>query len=640
MFFNVNFTHNNATGWIEFDVDDIFNYDGVHNLLVQVEWSGTAYGPTVTLHRGPPVAAITNNYWVNTNTQGSATGATANVYYNINILYLESANLTWSASSSDTNLFTAGISGNDLVITPVPDAFGDGYAHLTLTNNDGGVVTQDIPVTINAVNDAPILSGPESINCTEDIERQVNMTGYVTDIDSLIEGMTYSVSTPFASVNGSIITFLYPELSGIYEENVTITVNDGDGGSDTWDIVVNITPINDMPEFTSYINTLTCDAEVNKAYTVHPDDEETKSGNNLTVTTNSAYATVNNHVITFNYPKGIGSESVTISLKDGSIYGVQNTRTYILAVTINDHPDVVDHSPITTNSSTVPVTSVVVVEFDMPMNTTTTENAFDFSKDGVSFNGTFSWTGNNTIMTFTPTEVLGNGLYDVIVRGSATNSDGFGMYSAYSWNFTAALGSYDGDGDGMPDQYEIDNGLNPDVNDAEADLDGDGMPNIYEYENDLDPAVNDADADADDDGATNLEEYEADTDPNDSGDMPSEPMNLLIVFLVVIIIVVIVIIFMLKGKKDKPVDEPGVQEWQDPNQPGDMNYGEGQYDANAPPPPPPGEPMEPLPPQDAPPAEPQFTEPEAPQDMDAQAPQEVDQPPKKEMDPADFLTEE
>ncbi len=624
--------------WFEIDVANTFNYNGVDNLLVDIRWHGGDTTDTTALGINCNSSADYNGF-LRATSDTATTGVSWDRYNNIQVLFTESDNLSWSASSLNPDLFTATISGGrNLVITPLADAFGTGTARLTLTNNGGGAVTQNIPVTINAVNDAPILSGPDSINCTEDIETRVNMTAYVADIDNLPEDMTYSVSSAFASVNGSVITFLYPELNGIFEENVTITVNDGAGGSDTWDITVNITPVNDRPEFTNYVSTLICDAGINKVYTLHPEDEETKTDDNLTVTANSAYATVNGHAITFNYPKGIGSESVTISLTDGHIYGVQNTRTYTLAVTINDHPDIIAHSP---NGTAVAVTSAIQVTFDMPMNTTTTENAFNFSKDSIGINGTFSWSLNNTVMTFSPTEVLGNGLYWVTVKNTAASADGVSMFNSYSWNFTAALGSYDGDGDGMPDQYELDNGLDPAVNDAASDLDGDGMPNLYEYQNDLNPAVNDADVDTDGDGATNLEEYEAGTNPQDVSDTPSEPMNILpIILLLAVIIGVVVVLLLLKGKKDKPEEEPA-REWQGDGEPENLNYVEGQTNGNPPPPPPPpNEPMEPAPPQDAP-MEPQFTEPEAPQEVEPQSPEAgAEQPPKKEMDPADFLTEE
>ena len=56
------------------------------------------------------------------------------------------------------------------------------------------------------------------------------------------------------------------------------------------------------------------------------------------------------------------------------------------------------------------------------------------------------------------------------------------------------------------------------------DSDGDGLPDIYEYEHGLDPLdESDALADSDGDGYTNLEEYEQGTDPTDHEDHPTAP---------------------------------------------------------------------------------------------------------------------
>jgi hypothetical protein len=96
----------------------------------------------------------------------------------------------------------------------------------------------------------------------------------------------------------------------------------------------------------------------------------------------------------------------------------------------------------------------------------------------------------------------------------------------------------DTDDDGMADGWELDNGLDPLVNDANddadndgatnleeyqagsdpqsSDTDGDGMPDGWELDHGLDPQIDDAAGDADGDGLTNLEEYQAGTDPQSS----------------------------------------------------------------------------------------------------------------------------
>ena len=53
----------------------------------------------------------------------------------------------------------------------------------------------------------------------------------------------------------------------------------------------------------------------------------------------------------------------------------------------------------------------------------------------------------------------------------------------------------DTDGDGMPDGWEVDNSLDPLVNDAAGDLDGDGLSNYEEYLNGSDPFNADTDGD-------------------------------------------------------------------------------------------------------------------------------------------------
>ena len=70
-------------------------------------------------------------------------------------------------------------------------------------------------------------------------------------------------------------------------------------------------------------------------------------------------------------------------------------------------------------------------------------------------------------------------------------------------------GTGDTDRDGLSDLREYQRGTNPN----DPDTDGDGMPDGWEVNNRLDPLVDDALADADGDGLSNLQEYLSGTDP-------------------------------------------------------------------------------------------------------------------------------
>ncbi len=74
-----------------------------------------------------------------------------------------------------------------------------------------------------------------------------------------------------------------------------------------------------------------------------------------------------------------------------------------------------------------------------------------------------------------------------------TDSDGLDDYTEF-YGSTNATNS-DSDYDGMPDGYEVNNGLNPLVNDSHLDLDSDSLENFFEYT--LGTMVNDEDTDGD-----------------------------------------------------------------------------------------------------------------------------------------------
>jgi photosystem II stability/assembly factor-like uncharacterized protein len=86
------------------------------------------------------------------------------------------------------------------------------------------------------------------------------------------------------------------------------------------------------------------------------------------------------------------------------------------------------------------------------------------------------------------------GSYQFKLSASGNSSDG-GIFSRLYYLSTVSVLAGDGDGDGMPDNWERGVGLDPTVNDAAADPDGDGLNNLREYQNGTDPYTADSDLD-------------------------------------------------------------------------------------------------------------------------------------------------
>ena len=171
---------------------------------------------------------------------------------------------------------------------------------------------------------------------------------------------------------------------------------------------------------------------------------------------------------------------------DSSVASASFTVT---TVPTNSPPTVALTSPSAGVSYTEPATIVMTASAS---DSDGTVRAVEFYRDGVKLgedgSAPYSYTWNN----------VASGSYQLTAR--ATDDDGASTLSG-AVTVTVAAASSDTDGDGMPNSWETQYGLDP-TDPADAPLDGDG------------------------DGASNLSEYLAGTDPTDPASVPPPPGGL------------------------------------------------------------------------------------------------------------------
>jgi parallel beta-helix repeat protein len=270
-----------------------------------------------------------------------------------------------------------------------------------------------------------------------------------------------------------------------------------------------------------------------------------------------------------------------------NINGIWN-RTDLELINVMEISDKTPPKILTTtpknNSEGIKPDVVISIFFDESMNILNVETALKITPE-VGYN--LMWLDNNVLLKITFSDDLNyDKEYKLIINTMATDVAGNRLANPEILIFTIMKEpgtENDADKDGMDDDWEILNNLNPDdSNDKNNDSDGDGLTNLEEfnydtnpqlkdtdYDNmtddwevlyDLDPRVNDADKDDDNDGFTNIEEYKAGTIPNDNTSHPpkekGKPDNyvtILIAILIVVIIIIILLSLLIKRSRERAV---------------------------------------------------------------------------------------
>ncbi|WP_444995295.1 reprolysin-like metallopeptidase [Aliikangiella sp. IMCC44359] len=220
-------------------------------------------------------------------------------------------------------------------ITPDEDFNGDLSVRVTVNDGEFDSPEAAIIVTVNPVNDAPIISDANnSLDFDEDTSFELPISVVsVTDVDSnsftlqIADGENYSFNgteiTPSANFEGTL--------------NINLTVSDGELNSNQLSISINITSINDAPEANNDTLSVAQDSS-NNSLSVLNNDTDVDIGDQLTINsvnyTGSGALSIATGGGSLNYaPKAgfSGQESFTYTIQDSD--GLQATASVTINVT-------------------------------------------------------------------------------------------------------------------------------------------------------------------------------------------------------------------------------------------------------------------------------------------------------------------
>ncbi|WP_168443807.1 tandem-95 repeat protein [Photobacterium damselae] len=247
-------------------------------------------------------------------------------------------NLTFKQGSDPTNGSVTVNPDGSWEYVPNPDFNGEDSFTVVVDDGNGGTDTITVTVNVTPVNDAPV-----GENVTTETQEDTAVTGQLTATDVDGDNLTFKQGSD--PTNGSVTvnpdgSWEYvpnPDFNG--EDSFTVVVDDGNGGSDTITVTVNVTPINDAPvgenvsaetqEETAVTGQLT-------ATDVDGDNLTFKPGSNpengsVTINSDGSWEYVPN-------PDFNGEDSFTVVVDDGN--GGTDTITVTVNVTpVNDAPE-------------------------------------------------------------------------------------------------------------------------------------------------------------------------------------------------------------------------------------------------------------------------------------------------------------
>ncbi|MBV1907825.1 MAG: tandem-95 repeat protein, partial [Kangiellaceae bacterium] len=476
----------------------------------------------------------------------------------------------------------AEIINNQVSFTPSVNFNGTGsFSYIV---SDGTVTdTASVSITVNAVNDAPTISGSPATSIAQDDGYSFTPTANDVDGDALSFSIINSPSwATFNTANGTLTGTPTNDDVGSYA-NIQITAHDSSESTPLTTFAITVTDVNDSPIALDDDVTTNEDTSVVISVLINDTDADGDQITVISAVANNGGVEINNNGVLSYSPNTDfnGFDTINYTIEDGN-GGSDTAKVNVTVTAINDAPSSVDDDvttlegqPITINvlsndsdpdiGDTLTVTSAgtntgtVTVNPDSSLNYMPELNflgdvevsyAVSDSNGGIAAAKVIVQVRPVAIsINATPAfEVLEENEYllEPQVTASPNVSYSYSITNLPSWavfdvNTGVLVGTPVRADEGLfgpislcvDDSYntacltdfsiEVKGDLDHDgvADDVDDDIDGDGMSNDFENLYGLDPFdASDADLDSDGDGLSNLEEFIAGSNPTEDDNPP------------------------------------------------------------------------------------------------------------------------
>jgi VCBS repeat-containing protein len=245
--------------------------------------------------------------------------------------------------------------------TPAANYHGTDTFTYTVSDGNGGVVTQSVTISVASVNDAPVAQ-----NATVSGNEDTVITGQVTATDIEGDNLTFSVPASGRPAHGTVTmaadgSYSYvPNANYNGTDSFTYRVSDGNGGVTTATVTVNVAPVNDAPVANTAPIAGIEDTVVTGRVIATDVDGDALTYTLVSAPTHGALTFASDGSYTYapsaNYN---GNDTFVYQVSDGH-GGVTNVVQTIQVAAVNDAPTTVGFDAVSLNSA--PVTGTLTAQ--------------------------------------------------------------------------------------------------------------------------------------------------------------------------------------------------------------------------------------------------------------------------------------